>query len=224
MIGIFFLHDMILGVWTYFGFSQIQLSFSDWLTIVGVIISSVLAIILYHFQDTATTKLIKRQKDVNKVNHALNLLTEREINIYDTISPFVTDCYENAKNLHPLRAAQNPINFQEKKEEYYKWFIDQYTDSRKKAHEILLLAETNKDFLPKDIIEALDKFGNVCEDHAILYYEIYGKNIPELREERLFMSKQQERCYSENKIIEETYQTYRELVQKRISQLKCVES
>jgi len=204
-----------------FFLNQIRLSFSDQLTIFGIIISAFIAIILYNFQNTSTKKLINLQNDVTKVNHALNLITETEIKIYESISPVVSDCYMTAKNLHPVRAAQNPITFREDGEEYYNWFLDQYMESREKARTILALAETNKDFLPEDIIEALHKFGDVCEDHAILYYSIYCWNRDQKLTEQQYIIDQQQRCYSQNEIIEDTYKRYHELVQNRITQLKC---
>ena len=223
MLGIFFIPEIILIGWIYFVLSQIQLNFSDILTIIGIIISVVVAIVLFHFQNTATKKLLILQNDVTKVNHALNLLTETEIKIYSAISPFVSDCYMTATKLHPLRAAQNPIKFQENQDEYYKWFLDQYLKSREKAHAILSLAETNKDFLPENIIEALHKFGEECENHSIQYYSTYMNPILQSQPPGQYMIDQQLLCYSQNEIIEATYRTYHELVQKRISQLKCSE-
>ena len=179
------------------------------LTVVGIGVTIVVAVLVSNFQNTST-------RDMLKMEHTLNTILNYEFQNYQTLRPTVEDCYLYALGLHPgHELGGGPSS----REERNKWHEERCNELLEKVRKVEVLSEASTFSIPENIIVDLRKFAETCFDQVHDYTNAY---IPEARtpEEARSHAPYQEKCYERNSEIKTAYNKYLNDVKTRMEELK----
>jgi len=179
------------------------------LTLIGIIITIVVAVLVYNFQNKST-------RDMLKIEHTLSTFMDNEILLYRTLTPVVADCYSYALGLHPGHGLGGGPS---SREERNKWHEERCNELLEKVRKVEVLSEASTSSIPENIIVDLRKFAETCSYQACDYAQAY---IPEAQtpEDAKLRAVYQENCYKRNSEIKATYDKFQNDVKTRMDELK----
>ncbi len=138
------------------------------LTSVGIIVSSVIAVLLYTFQKRSTEKLLSIQSNLESTEQTLNAMMNTELLLYRNLKPVVAHCYSAALELHPDKELKGgpPANDTKERAAWHRGRADELL---KQAHAVKYMAESNMHSFQDDVYQSLNAFVDVCLNQAFDY-------------------------------------------------------
>jgi hypothetical protein len=186
------------------------------LTIVGIILSSGIAVLLYIFQKRSTEKLLSIQANMESTEQALNSMMNTELLLYRDLAPVIAHCYSTALGLHPDKELKGGPPEKDTKARV-RWHRERSDELLKRAHTVKYQAEANIHSLPEPVFQSLNAFVGLCMNQAYDYAMTY---IPDTETSEEGQGTWKERCYARNDEIKAAYESLQNELKKRVDELK----
>ncbi len=188
------------------------------LTIVGILLSSGIAVLLYNFQKRSTAKLLNIQNNLANTESALNAMMDPELQAYRDLAPVISHCYSTALLLHPDKELKGGPPESDAKART-KWHRERSDELMKKAHTIQYITEANISFIPEKVLQSLNNFIDVCMNQAFDYALAYIPDADE-KEDSEALGQWRERCYERNAEIKAAFEAFQSDLKARMDELK----
>ncbi len=188
------------------------------LTIVGILISTTVAILLSRFQKQSIAEMLNIQNNLANTESALNAMMDPELQAYRDLAPVISHCYSAALLLHPDKELEGGPPASDAKART-KWHRERSDELLKKAHTIQYMTEANVSFIPEKVLQSLNTFIDVCMNQAFDYALAYIPGTDE-KEDSEASGKWREKCYERNAEIKAAFEAFQSDLKARMDELK----